>query len=368
MKTLVQARRKESNQDNHFIPRMIALAVSAAIFAYCLAMLILSVDVKTLTYHESGGVNYQVCLKPNSYFTDVCQPTGKQYVASLIDSLKTELNYDFRVDETVEYDYSYDVSSKLIATESNDSDKILYENEDIITPSKTIDQQTGQSFNVSEKIEIDYDKYNNLITAFRVDYGLTIEANLIISLNVKTKAVSDDFAEALETSQQVALKIPLSERTVNVTVEADKLSNSGQIEERTYNLTKNLFFVVVARASGLVFVIVLGLSVVIFIRREKRRTIYEKQLRHILHEYNQLIVEVEHLPEVPHSKLIEVSDFDELLNARDTVQQPILHFTISDDSSLFAIEDGNVAYVYTLSAKVLVAKSKGHARKKVAKK
>jgi hypothetical protein len=368
MKTLVQQHRQESNKDSHFIPRMIVMAASAAVLAYCLAVMILNVDIKTLAYHETGDVNYQVCLKPNNYFADACQPAGKQYVASLIDRLETELNYSFQIDDTVKYDYTYDISSKLIATESNDSDKILYENEDVILPSKTVSQQTGQSFNLNEKIEIDYDKYNSLITAFRADYGLTIEANLIISLNVKVKATSDGFSERLDVSQQVALKVPLSERTINVTVEADQLSNNGQMEEKTHNLARNLLFVAGAGASGLVFVVVLGLSVVIFIRRENGRSTYEKQLGRILHEYNQLIVAVEHLPEIPRSKLIEVSDFDELLNARDTIQQPILHLTISDDSSLFAIEDGSVAYVFALSAKTLAAKEKTHAKSKTAEK
>jgi hypothetical protein len=363
MKTLVQEHSKEGNKDSHFIPRMIVLAVSAAVFAYAVAVLVLNVDVKTVDYHESGNVGYQVCLKPNNYFADTCQPANKQYVASLIDSLKTELNYSFRADDVVKYDYSYDVSAKLTATESGESAKVLYENEEVIKPSQTVSDQTGQSFNIREDIELDYEKYNNLMTAFRSDYGLTIQANVIVSLNVKVKATHADFSAPLETNQKVALKIPLSERTVNVTVESDQFNNNGQMEEKVHDLTKNLAFVVAAGASGLVFAVVLVLSVVIFLRREARRTTYDKKLDHILHEYNQLIVEVERMPEVPRAKLVEVADFDELLNARDTIQQPILHLKISDDRSLFAIEDSGMAYVYALSAKALAGKGKGRGKK-----
>jgi hypothetical protein len=82
-----------------------------------------------------------------------------------------------------------------------------------------------------------------------------------------------------------------------------------------------------------------------------------------MHEYNQLIVEVEHMPHAPRSKVIEVTDFDELLNARDTIQQPILHLRISDDNSLFAIEDGDMVYAYALSARILKGKGKHRAEK-----
>jgi hypothetical protein len=59
------------------------------------------------------------------------------------------------------------------------------------------------------------------------------------------------------------------------------------------------------------------------------------------------------MPQIPRSKVVEVTGFDELLDARDTIQQPILHLQISNDSSLFAIEDQGMAYAYVLSAKTL---------------
>jgi hypothetical protein len=329
------------------------MAVSVAIFAYSFAILVLSVDTKTLEYHESGNINYEVCLKPNSYFVDACQPSGKQYVASLINNLKLNLNYNFRTDDTVKYNYSYDVLAKLVATESGDDGKILYENEEVIKPSQNVADQSGQSFNIRENVDIDYGKYNNLITAFRSDYGLTIESSVTITLNVKVEARHDDFSEPLTTNQKIALKIPLSERTINVTVQSDQLNNSGKVEEKSHNFVKNWAFVITAGASGVIFLAVLVLSIVIFIRRESRRTVYEKTLGHILHEYNQLIVEVEHIPHTPKDKLVEVADFDELLDARDTIQQPILHLKIGDDRSLFVIEDRGMVYTYALSSKSL---------------
>jgi hypothetical protein len=273
------------------------------------------------------------------------------------------------VDESAKYEYSYDITAKLVASESGAEGKLLYEDEEIILPSKTVSGQTGQDFAINEAVEVDYDKYNGLITAFRQDYGLTIESSVTYSLNVYVTAKHDNFAESLETIQAVALKIPLSERTINVSVDSDKLDNSGALEEKSHNLGKNWPYVVVAAAAGLIFIIDLILSLTIFWRREAHRTTYEKTLAHILHEYNQLIVEVERMPHAARDHVVEVASFDDLLDARDTIQQPILHLEIADDRSLFAIEDDGMIYAYALSAKALNKdKKEGRSAKKRAAK
>jgi hypothetical protein len=360
-KNMINAHDKEKHRDDHFMLRVIMMTIAALVFAYSCTVLILGIDISTLNYRESGSVNYEVCLKPNDYFADSCQSEGKQYVASLIDNLEAKFIYDFQTDEAVTYDYTYDISAKLVATEAGDDGRVLYENDDVIVPSRTLDGESGQSLVIRENVEIDYDKYNDLIMAFRSDYGLTIESSVTVILNVAVRAVNDNFSEPIKTNQKIALKIPLSERTINVVVESDKLNNSGSIEQKVYNFDKNMIFVIMAGVSGVMFVAVLVVSIVIFIWRRSRRTDYEKTLGRILHEYNQLIVEVERMPKVPRNKVVEVTDFDELLNAHDTIGQPILHM-VGEDDSLFAIEGQDIVYTYVLSAKSLGRKDKGRAK------
>jgi hypothetical protein len=351
MKTLVKEHVKESHKDGHFILRVIFIVLSAVAFAYTLGCLVLNVDTRTLDYHESGGVGYQVCLKPNSYFADECQPSGKQYVASLINTVKTNFEYNFRVDQAMNYDYSYDITARLVATESGDSDKILYENQEVILPTRSFDSQSGQSFKVQESIDIDYGKFNNLITAFRLDYGLTINSYVIVSLNLKIHGQPPEFKKSLDANQTVALKIPLSERTINVNLQPDSLNSDGELEEAATNLAKNLVYIIVALVSLVALVGLLAGSIIILLKREARRSAFEKTLGKILHDYNQLIVEVEHIPQIPRNKLVEVVNFEELLDARETIQQPILHLALAADRSLFIIEDQGMAYVFVLSAK-----------------
>jgi hypothetical protein len=356
MKTLVEEHIKESNKDSHFIPRMIAMAVFAAVFAYAFATLVLNVETKTLSYKQSGVADYEVCLKENSYFTDPCQPAGKQYIASLINNVKTHFRYSFKAAEDVDYQYRYDITAKVVATDGDNAEKVLYESEEILMTGKEI-AKVGGEFMIVEDADINYDKYNGLITKFRSDYGLTLKANVVVALNVHLLAKADGFSRPIQSDEKVALNIPLSERTINVSLSSDEVKNNGNLEEKVRDPSQSLPWIITAIVSGTVALSILIISIIIFVMRELRRSDYEKELKQITREYSQLIVDVEHVPEIPRSKIIEVKSFDELLDARDTIQQPILHLTAAENRSLFIIEDQGMAYVYSLSDKTLARRS-----------
>lgn len=353
MKTLIENHAKETNKDNHFITRVVVMTISAAIFAFSLASFILNVDVKTLDYHENGNVTYDVCLKQNEYFSDECQPSGKQYIASLIRTIDADFHYGFNAEEEINYGYSYDISAKLIAVESGAGDKVLYENEETLLPKKTIANAEGKTIKINEPIEINYQKYNSLMTSFRAEYGLAFKANLYVTMNIKLDGKNDDFSDPIAINQKVTLRIPMSERTINVALETDRVNNASFIQEKSRGATKNLLYLSMIGSSLFVFIIVLIISIIILAKRKASRSEYDRKLNKIMKEYNQLIVEVEHAPKIDKNNIIDVKSFEELLDARDTIQKPILHLTISDNHSMFIIGDDNGEnYVYTLKAVV----------------
>jgi trehalose-6-phosphate synthase len=93
------------------------------------------------------------------------------------------------------------------------------------------------------------------------------------------------------------------------------------------------------------------MSVTIFAVRESRRSDYEKKLKHILREYEQIVVEVDRLPKVE-GEVVEVNDFEELVNVHDTVEKPIIYKEVAEGHcSVFMIEDGEVVYSYAVGAR-----------------
>jgi hypothetical protein len=348
MKTLIENHLKQDRAATRRTAKIVALFISLTLLVYSCAIIFTSAETRELGYHEIGSADYEVCLKPNQYFAAPCQPAGKQYVASLIDNLQTDFKYNFHADDNVNYQYSYNISAKLVATEAADSAKVLYENEEILLPDQAIDTAAGRGFEINEKINLDYGKYNNLITAFRLDYGLTLEASLIVSLNVKLHFAHADFSAPLDTTAKVALRVPLSERTINVAIQSDQLRQSDHLSETRRDFVKNLPFIITAAFSAVVFLLALVSLSFAAVRRASHRSTYEKKLRSILHSYNQLIVEVDRIPKVSRDNIIKVASFDELLDAQSTINQPILHLKTSPNHSFFIIEDAGMAYIYML--------------------
>jgi cbb3-type cytochrome oxidase subunit 3 len=270
------------------------------------------------------------------------------------------LRYSFQAKTNVNYQYDYDVTAKVIATDGDSTDKVLYESEEVLVPAKRLSGNTGEFF-INESINIDYGKYNSLITAFRSDYGLTLKANVIVTLNVHLVGEADGFAEVIKSDQRVALNIPLSERTINVSLNSDEINNEGSLEEKARDFAKNLPWIIVADISAIVFLSILIISIVIFVFRESRRSDYDKELSHIMKEYGQIIVKVDRLPETPAGHVVEVGDFDELLNVHDTVEKPIIYKElVQNHCSIFMIEDSETVYTYIIGVHNSAILAKAH--------
>jgi hypothetical protein len=326
---------------------MTALSISGIVTALALAFFFANVDSKLFHYSETGSVDYAVCLKSNPYFTDRCQPPDKQYIASLIDNIQTDLSYSFSASAETAYAYEYQVTTYLVAKDSSQNGKVLFEDTEELLPAKLI-SDVGNAFTIHEHVDLDYRKYNQLISAFRADYGLTFDASLSVALSVKLDAASGDFPP-IDASKVVSIRIPLSERTINVALDVSELSTQDVLEQHQRHSPIHTVLAIIGATGGSVFVALLLLSFVIYFRHRLSRSDYEKQLDHILHSYNQIIVEVAAMPPLKRKQLLQVNTFDELLDARDTVQKPILYYPESEERCIFLIEDGEVVYVFVLS-------------------
>ena len=93
-----------------------------------------------------------------------------------------------------------------------------------------------------------------------------------------------------------------------------------------------------------------GFVLVLFIVINKNKiSYYERVLRKILITHDRIIVNVEKLPVLDGVSVVEVTDFDELLDAQGEVRLPI---NFKEDKkrkiAKFILISDNLAWVYTL--------------------
>lgn len=326
---------------------VILLVLVTACCILCLKKSIGFAEIKKLNIEESSKVDYLVYLKENDYFVEEYLPAGRQYIASLIDDIDARFIYTFKTDQNVAYDYSYDITGTVVAHEKGDESRVLYERDYVLLDTKRESVSDVTSFTVRENLKVDYALYNQIISNFKGDYALSLDSYLKIKLNVRVTAKYDEFVNPIMRQEALEIKIPLTEQTIKVGMEYKDINRVTQAEEENHLEITNIVFFFFFWVSILLDIFV-TLALVRSIEEEKKaKGHYLVELEKIQKHYDRAIVETKVLPIVDGKHIVEVERFEELLDARENVEKPILHFR-KRDCSVFIIVDNDIVYKYIL--------------------
>ena len=307
--------------------------------------------VHQFSYNETSNLDFKTCLKENDYFTEKCLPKDRQYIANLIEYIDADFKYNFNASSSFDYNYTYSIVARIIATEKNDANKVLYDKSEKLLDSKIVNMKDSKDFSIDETVTIDYIKYNELMNSFRKDYTLTLDSNLIVTLNVNVEGAYENIDDKIMSNQSIDLKIPLSEQTLDIGMNYKDINTSESFKKEAGETDFNkLLYVSLSVCFSLltITVIVLLLSFIKKITRQKSN--YEKLLEKILREFNQIIVETKNVPNFKDYNIISISSFEELLDVRETISKPILYIKVHNQKSCFMIIDGEEIFQYVLKA------------------
>ncbi len=134
------------------------------------------------------------------------------YIASLIDKINIDFNYNFKSSENINLNFNYDIIGKLVISDS-EGKNVYYKKEYTLLENKKIPMISNNNQNISENIVIDYDYYNNLANNFKMTFGVDTTSNLIIYLTINK---SDDDNQATNANSIMQISIPLSEKAINI--------------------------------------------------------------------------------------------------------------------------------------------------------
>ena len=354
MKKRKKKKYKLKKQHVGVAPRIVVYSIFIFCFVvgsfFCIRKALSTVTTHQFFYTETSNLDYKTCLKENEYFTEKCLDKGNQYIASLIEYIDAEFKYNFNSSNVFDYKYKYSINAKIVATEKNDSSKVLYEKSEVLLEEKTGNMKKSNSFVINEKVKIDYIKYNKLMTSFRKDYTLTLDSNLIITLNVVFDGDYDHVDDKIETEQNISLTIPLSEQTLDIRMNYKDINNSETLSKKTNDELINKLFYGLGALFGLSTLVVIILLIKFVNKISVPKSNYTKKLEKIMKEFNQIIVETKKAPAFDDAKIFEIDSFEELLDVRETILKPILFIKISNEKSYFIISNGEEVYRYVLKA------------------
>ncbi len=307
-------------------------------------------DSQNITYKETSNLDYKVKLKQNDFYDTNTLRKGMVYVASLIDKVDINYNYEFNIDKKSNIDFEYDIIAKLSISDNNDKTKIFFEKEYVILKNTKDQMNNNGEHMINQNVSIDYDYYNSLANKFRIKYGVDASSNLTVYLNIH-ESNNKNNTFLLNNNSVMSLTIPLSQKAINITMDYKEINKTSKLvreEKLEINSYPRLIIGIIFLLIGIYFVY---RYIRLLLKLRIKRTKYDKYIRRILNEYDRLIVETTTPPKIKEKDLIIINNFQELLDVRDNLRLPIKYYIVcKNKESIFYITHDNELYLLTIKS------------------
>ena len=301
-----------------------------------------------VTYKENSNIDYKVYLKDNNFYETPYLEKGMAYVASLIDNIKIKYNYKFETNVESNLDVQYRVVAKLVIASQNNSN-IFYEKEYELTKTVIDEMVDEKDYVIDRDVEIDYQYYNNLANQFRANYAVNATSYLDVYLQT-IEVNKENNSYKLSNDSKTSLIIPLSEQEINIKLDNKNVDETKQISNEDKIIVKDLSHIILYVILTILIIVVLILLIKkIYLFNNKNMSEYDKHIRKLLIGYDRIIINVKSVPHRKDYNIIEVEDFQELVDARDNTKEPINYHVIKEHEKceFFVINDNNL-YLYEI--------------------
>lgn len=302
-----------------------------------------------LNYNSESKINYLVNLKPNNYFSSNVLQMGEQYITSLINDVEINYDYKFKLDRPITGTYKYKIVARVNADHKVDSatSKKIWSKDYVLLESEEFKINELDNFEVQEKINVSYDKYNEIVNNFKKDYMIALTSRVDVYMFVYMTGIYEGNKFMEESS--LMTRIPLSEQTINITndyIEFDEGSLNKKIVVNRFN---NIYLFILGIILLIVGSYIIIKQVLVILSDDQKQSEYIRRLKKYLHDYADIIATVKHKPNTDGLKLIEFVNFEELIDAQDDLRVPIIFCeTKKNERGYFYLISQECAYYYVL--------------------
>ena len=296
------------------------------------------------TYRIDEKLGYSVALKSNDFYEEDVLGEGKQYATELIDHIDINFNYNYQGSKMTTNKLAYEINGTIIGEyENKDNGNSELWKKNYVFVEKINDERESATFNVNKSLKLDYAKYSKIVEDFKYKFKIPIDAYLDIVLKVYYDVTLED-KSIVTATDTMELKIPLARTTITIEKKIDDkrvvdLKNVPvQKDERM--IKHGIFINLISIAFFLL------LSPLVFI---SNKTYYEKTLERILKNYSEIIAEVDSAPSENDLEIIDVKNFEDMVDIEEEIKSPILYYEVEEGSeALFTIVNDNYMYRYIL--------------------
>lgn len=299
-------------------------------------------------YNEIGNVDYKVYLKDNNYYDSSYLQSGMQYVASLIQTVNVKFNYEIHSTEEIDFNNTYKIKGEIQVTEQNEPSKVLLVKNVDLGDTKSITKKDNNLV-INEDLDIDYGKYNEIVNSYKKDLGLIVSANLIVKLETNTEGIYGK--EKMDKRNSLRISIPLSEATLNINMDSNKINNSGTLGNynKLVRINDNVTFIIFILTT-IIFVFNIVLDIYIYVKHYKNN-VYKQKVSRILKDYDRLIATgTADIDERRYPNKFYPENFKEMVDIAQNLNVPIMYYeAIPNEKCFFIIIKDDTLYKYRLT-------------------
>lgn len=341
---------KQTKRRNHVLSFALIIIVVSMITLSFFLMFLNKNKKQYINYDEKSDIDYKVFLKSNDFFDNDYLDKGNQYIANLIDYINVNFNYKIALEEeNVKYKYSYKIEANVTVKEKDNNNNLYTTNKLLLNREERITD--SNELTINEELNIDYNYYNEIIKDFVNVYGLNnTDSILTINMYVNTIGTCENIEDSKERETIMSMAIPLTTKTVAIDI-SDNIINNNSIMLCKKSNSFNYIFLII----GMLFLILDIYLVILLIKYEvKTRTaenIYDRELKKILNNYGSYIQNLGNDFNFKDYQVLKVNTFDDMLEIRDTIKQPILMKENNNKTGAYFVIPSvtKILYVYRLA-------------------
>mgnify|MGYP004519813283 FL=1 len=306
--------------------------------------------VKTLiNYKESSNVEYRVYLKDNNIYKSNILDMNKKYITELVDYIDMDFNYKIKFDRYISGYYSYLIEAQVVAYEDDINDPLwIKEYNELDSKVEVLNKNKIDTIDIKDTVRIGYKEYKKVIDDFKEEYGLDISGYLLVKFKMNKTVDFSGLTKEVNDDRIIKVIVPLTYDTFKINVINDN-NKSDSYYEFTTKSDVNYLFLIFAALSGSI-----GMSLLILVIKEmidvsKMESNYNKELKKILKDNRDIIVNVNKLYNKKKYNLIYVDSFIELMDVYNRVESPMSFKEIEKNKeAIFLIIENDNAWIYRL--------------------
>lgn len=295
-------------------------------------------------------VDYKVYNNDNKFYNSEYLDEYGSYISSITDKIDFSIKYIFKTTENLDIDYTYDLYGEVLAEvyESGSTSPVWSKELDINIES-TENLGTGTYLQLNKEISIPFKEYNDMMIEYKKNYNINVSSYIKFTITVKIDSL-ESINSNISNMDTLTIKIPLLQPTFKIDIDKS-VSNNRDIYLLTKKTPNNIFLKI--GIAGIIITIITALSLFILYKNTRTKLELFKEMNHnLLKKYEEIIITIEELPNTDGLEMIEITDFNDLIDLEETLKIPIMYLNIiPNKESWFILIHNNFFYRYILKIK-----------------